>query len=300
MALHFKESGSPRVSYILLLVFVAVSIALMTVYCNEGSSGPLHSAQNQVSGVLANFKLVGASGGAAVEGAAEALGDATASEDALSTLREQNKELTELLTQAEEYRLEAERLQGLLKIKETYHVEGVSGRVIGHSTDAWNQTITVDVGSDDGVEAGLTVLGPSGVVGQVTSVSSGSSVVRLLSDPASGVAAMIQSNRVEGIVRGSLSGLLYLENVDLDANVQVGDVVLTSGLGGSFTKGLLIGQVVRVDGAKGDDSRQIVVAQNEQVGSLEEIIVVFSASTSSGNGSNAIDVTASGQDGVQQ
>ncbi len=292
MPLNFNTGGKSRVPTVLLLVFLAVSVVLMTVYVREGGTGPLHAVQAEVTSVLSPLEFLGASGGAAVDGAADAFGDATADSGTLSELKDQNAELKELLTQAEEYRLEAERLEGLLNLKETYKIEGVSGRVIGRSTDAWSQTITIDVGSSDGVEVGLTVVGPSGVVGQVVSVSAGSATVRLLSDPQSGVASMVQSSRAEGVVRGSLSGLLYLENIGEDVSVSVGDAVLTSGLGGSYTKGLLIGTVVRVEGSVGDDAREIVVAQNESIGTLEEVIVVFSASETS-DGSSSTNLSAS-------
>ncbi len=282
MALNFQNNGHTRLSRILLVALLAASVVLMTMYAAEGQGGVLHKLQTQVHAVCAPFQMVGTSGGALAEGASQAVGDAAADAGTLSELRRQNEELTELLTQTEEYRLEIERLQGLLNLKETYNIEGVSGHVIGHSTDAWNQTITIDIGASSGVQAGLTVLGPSGVVGQVVSVLAGSSTVRLLTDPSSGVAAMIQSTRAEGIVRGSLNGLLHLENVDEDVVVEVGDVVLTSGLGGSFTRGLLIGQVVRVTGKASDDTRTIVVAANEQAASLEEVTVVFSAFSDTG------------------
>lgn len=278
MALNFKDSGNSRLSHILLVVFLAVSVLLMTLYASEGAAGIIHRVQAQANAIAAPFKMVGAAGGTAVSRVSTGLGDALADAETLSELRQQNRELTELLTQAEEYRLEAERLQGLLSMKQTYDIRGVTGRVIGRSTDAWNQTITVDVGSADGVEMGLTVLGPSGVVGQVVSVASGSCTVRLITDAQSGVSAIIQSSRAEGIVRGSLQGVLFLENIDADVNVNIGDVVLTSGLGGSYTKGLLIGTVVRVEGQTGDDARRIVVAQNEDMNTLEEVTVVFSAS----------------------
>lgn len=283
MALNFQNNGDKKTSRILLIVFIAASIVLMTVYCMGGTSGPLQVIQRAGNAVVAPFEFLGTSGGAFVDNASQVVGDSTASEETLSALRDQNAELTQLLTQSEEYRLEIERLQDLLKLKETYDIEGVSGRVIGHSFDAWNQTVTIDVGEADGVQTGLTVMGPHGVIGQVISVSPSSAIVRLLTDPQSGVAAIIQSNRAQGIVRGSLNGLLHLENVDEDAKVKEGDVVLTSGLGGSFTKGLLIGQVIQVEGNAQDGTRQIIVSANESSSSLEEVLVVFSAASDSGS-----------------
>lgn len=278
MALKFKDSGHIQISRIIVIIELVICVVLMSVYGSEGQNGALHTIQTQLHGLLAPFEAIGASGGAAVEGASDAVSDATADGETLSALTQRNEELTNMLAKTEEYRLEAERLSGLLNMKETYRIEGVSGHVIGRSTDAWNQTITIDIGTDDGVDTGLTVVGPSGVIGQVISVSQGSSTVRLLTDPQSGVAAMIQSSRADGIVRGSLVGLLYLENIDEAVEVQVGDVVLTSGLGGSFMKGLLIGTVVRVEGKAADGTRTIIVSQNELISALEEVTVVFSAS----------------------
>ena len=79
-------------------------------------------------------------------------------------------------------------------------------------------------------------------------------------------------------------------------NIQVGDVVLTSGLGGSYTPGLLIGTVARVEGSAGNDSRRIVVAPNGQVSLLEEAMVVFSAASDAVDRSVPVVAVEDGQD----
>ncbi len=280
MDLNNSEKSFIDIRRIVLIVALIASIISMGLYTREGDDGFLHRLQSSVHTLIAPIGFLSANAGAAIDDAGAAISDATANEETLSALRQRVAELTEMVTQGEEYRLESERLQGLLNLKETYKIDGVTGRVIGRNSDSWNQAITIDVGSDQGVEMGLTVMGPSGVVGQVISVNPGSSDVRLLTDPKSGAAAMIQSTRADGIIRGSLSGTLYLENVDADIEVKQGDVVLTSGLGGSYTKGLLIGTVVRVEGNAKDGTRTIIVAPNEQAAVLEEVIVVFSASES--------------------
>ncbi|MCI8452095.1 MAG: rod shape-determining protein MreC [Eggerthellaceae bacterium] len=277
MALNFQNQGSALLRRVLFAVLLVISLASMTVYAREGADGPLHRVQAVVAGAVAPARSAGAAADAALDEAADAAEDAGADESTLTALREQNDQLRRAVAQGEEYRLEAQRLQALLNLKDAYDLEGVGARVIGRSTDAWNQTITIDAGADEGVETGMTVMGPSGVAGQVVAVSPGSSTVRLLSDPASGAAALIQSSRAEGIVRGSLDGLLYLENIGADVTVSVGDVVLTSGLGGSYVRGLLIGTVARVDGAAGDATRRIVVAPGESIRALEEVMVVFKA-----------------------
>lgn len=313
MALNFQnnEASSGRVSFIIAL---AVSLVCLGVYAAEGANGPIHRIQAVFEGMAAPLQQASAPLGAAVEEAEQGGEDQKADEGTLAALREQNEQLTQQLTTAEEQRLENERLRNLLNLRDTYEIQGVAARVIGRSTDAWNQDITLDAGSNQGVESGLTVMGPTGVIGQVISTAANSCRVRLLTDPQSGAAAMVQSSRAEGIVRGSLDGLLYLENISADVNIQVGDVVLTSGLGGSYTRGLLIGTVARVEGSAGNDSRRIVVAPNGSVELLQEALVVFSAASdaadravtfSSGDGagsgegdSAAADGDGSGADGA--
>lgn len=274
MALNFQNSSDARLRRILFIVLLVLSLIMVTVYAREGEDGPLHAVQNEVGSWVAPFRLAGSHVAAGADDAGEALGNATADEETLSALREKNAELTALVAQDEEIRQENERLRGLLNMQETYGVSGVTAQVIGRSTDAWNQTITINKGERDGVDSGLTVMGPVGVVGQVVSTSRTTATVRLLTDPKSGAAALIQSNRAEGIVRGSLDGLLYLQNVDADVQVSVGDLVLTSGLGGSYVRGLLIGTVVKVEGSAGDATRTIVVSPNDTVSVLEDVLVV--------------------------
>ncbi len=297
MALNFQNNSPAPVGRVSLIIALVVALGLVGIYAAEGPDGPLHKVQAAVAGIAAPVQSLGTPVGQATEGAAEVVADAGAAEETLSALKEQNAQLTQLAVQGEEYRLAAQRLEALLGMRDVYEIEGPVGRVIGRSTDAWNQDITLDVGSNQGVESGLTVMGATGVIGQVISVSSNSCRVRLLSDPQSGAAAIVQSSRAEGIVRGSLDGLLYLENIGADVNIQVGDVVLTSGLGGSYIPGLLIGTVARVEGSAGNDSRRIVVAPNGQVSLLEEATVVFSAASDAVDRSVPVVAVEDGQDG---
>ncbi len=291
-----------RLTFVVLL---AACVVCMSLYSREDESGPLHSLQSGVESLVAPLQMLGMPLVDANYSAQVERSDAAAAPETLEALRLQNAELSALVSQTEEYRLEAERLRGLLAMGNAYGIEGVSGRVIGRSTDSWNQTITLDVGTDEGVEPGLTVIGATGVAGQVVSAEPRSCVVRLLTDPQSGVAALVQSSRAEGVVRGSLSGVLHLDNVSAEVELNPGDVVLTSGLGGSFTKGLFIGTITRVEGSIGDAARRVVVAPNESASPLEEYTVVFSASLvdrgqdeAAGGTVGAGEGAASGRDGA--
>lgn len=120
----------------------------------------------------------------------------------------------------------------------------------------------------------MPVLGPLGLLGQTVEVSKSSAKVRLITDPRSGVASMIQATRVEGIVNGSIDGHLSLDFVSRDATVTAGDVVITSGLGGVFPKGIIIGEVLEAVSTSGGLQQEIRVTPASDPSALEEVLVL--------------------------
>ena len=98
---------------------------------------------------------------------------------------------------------------------------------------------------------------------------------------------MIQSSRATCVVKGSLDGLIVASNISAGTNVSVGDIIITSGLGGSFTKGIIIGTVTKVTGNSQDGSLEATIKQTDK-NTYEEVIIVKSAGgdSSSGGGSN--------------
>ena len=271
----------------LLIGLIAASIIMVTAYSREGSTGPLHTLQSAVSGAVSPLRIVGGSVEAATSTVGDTMENITADQNTLTGLREYNSQLEQQYAQMEEYKQETQRLQKLLDLKDNYQIEGTGARVIGRSSEAWSQTVIINKGTNEGISTGQTVIGTSGVVGQVVSASGSTATVRLLTDPQSGAAAMVQSSRAEGILRGSLIGLLYLEDLDADAEVNVGDVIVTSGLGGSYARGLIIGTVVKVDAQQGDTSRRIVVSPNDSIDTLEDVLVVSSVGASDDDDSDS-------------
>ena len=276
---------------IVLVALLIVSLILVFVYTREADSGPLHNAQGAVSGAATPFKFIGGAAGSAVSHAGDSIEDMVTDESSYNALIEQNNALRAQVAQLEESRLEAERLQGLLNVKETYSLDLVTGKVIDRKSDAWNQVISVNIGSNDGVELGLAVIGSTGLIGQVIAVTPSSCDVRLLTDPKSGVAVLIQSNREQGIVRGSLEGLLYLENVDPSLSVAQGDVIMTSGMGGLYPKGIVIGTVANIESSSGTTDRKIIVTPLSSVDPLEEVAVI----TKMNNASDSANQSSEGE-----
>ncbi|MGI6591537.1 MAG: rod shape-determining protein MreC [Eggerthellaceae bacterium] len=274
MPSRFKFGGSLFGGNLIAIVLLIVSLVCTFGYAAEDEGGPLHKLQDGFNSLSTPFQIVGSGIGAAGNSASDAAQNITTDANTVSELKQQNEELRNYVSQLEEYRQEAKRLQKLLDLKDSYSMDSVTCRVIGKSSDAWSRTITLDQGSDSGVEVGMPVCASTGLVGQVTSVTPSTSEVRLIEDSQSGVAVLVQSNRAQGLLRGSLDGLLYLEDVDADKKVKVGDVIITSGSGGSYLRGLLVGTVVKVEETDGASNRTIVVSPNADADSLEEVMVV--------------------------
>ncbi len=263
-------------------VLCLLSIVSMVLWTVEGDNGMFHSLQQNVTKAISPLSIVSQNASTSSADAQKASEDQSASSESLSALKEQNAQLQAQVAKGEEYRQEVERLTELLNLKDNYNLDGITGHVIGRTTDNWNQTITIDVGTDDGSFVGATVCASYGVIGQITSVTNSTSVIRLLSDPQSGVAGMIQSSRATCVVEGSLDGLIVATNIPAGTQVNEGDIIITSGLGGSFTKGIIIGTVSNVTGNSQDGSLQATIKQTDR-STYEEVIVVKSAGDTGGS-----------------
>ena len=275
-----KRSKLPRGNALLGVLLIA-SALIAGFYVHEGSAGPVHAARGGIAAVLSPATLLGGAVSGGESAASDALENAAADDASYSELKDENARLRAAVIEMEEYRQEADRLQGLLDLQDQYELTMVTGRVIGTQPSAWNQVITLNVGTDNGVEAGLPVIGPSGLLGQVVSATTSTCDVRLITDPQSGVSVYIQGSRVTGVVRGSLDGLIYLEDVDPSVAVKAGDVLVTSGLGGAYFGGLPVGTVSNVETRAGTTDRTIVVTPLSDVTALQEASVIVQTTSES-------------------
>ncbi len=282
MALNLNDKripfGDQFNSTMLLVLLLVISLVLVVVYAREGEEGPLHTIQDSTSALSSPLSSIGAASSSLAASATASLEDLTADGQTMNQLQESNATLSQMVVELEEYRQEANRLESLIGLHDAYGFTSVAARVTGYSSDSYNRIITIDVGSASGVTEGLPVMGTTGVVGQVISVSTYSSQVRLLNDAQSGVAVMLQSSRSEGILSGSVEGVLYLEGVDEGVEVTEGEAVITSGLGGGYFRGLVIGTVSKVEQRQGDATRTIVITPNASFDNISEVLVVLGMS----------------------
>ncbi len=168
---------------------------------------------------------------------------------------------------------QARRLQALLAFKEQFISQTMAAQVIGSSGSEQSRSVYIDKGENDGIRPDMAVITADGIVGKVLHAYPSTSQVLLINDQSSGVGAILEKSRLQGILKGTSAGEVALEKVMSDENVPVGEMVLTSGGDGIFPKGLLVGRVTKA-GAGSDLFLSIRVRPAADLSRLEEVLVV--------------------------
>jgi len=168
---------------------------------------------------------------------------------------------------------QARRLQALLAFKEQFISKTMAAQVIGSSGSELSRSVYIDKGVHDGIKPDMAVITADGIVGKVLRVYGSSSLVLLIDDQTSGVGAILDKTRLQGILRGTPSGEVMLEKVMSDETVPAGELVLTSGGDGIFPKGLLVGRVTKVSPGS-ELFLNIRVRPAADLSRLEEVLVV--------------------------
>lgn len=183
--------------------------------------------------------------------------------------------LTGELTQYREVYLEGLRLKEHLALRENIGSPTVVARVIGREGTSVFKTILINKGTTDGIRVGLPVVSPEGVVGRVVEASWNVSRVLLVIDFSSNIDALIQGSRAQGVLQGGGATGCVLKYVERSEEVKIGDHVLTSGIGGIFPKGFLLGSVVNVDRKDAGLFQKIDVRPAVYFSRLEEVSVLI-------------------------
>jgi len=190
-------------------------------------------------------------------------------------LRDEIKELNARVVAGNEAVKSNQRLESLLEMKNTVNAPTLTSMVVGEDVSSWFRTMIIDRGSTSGIRNGMAVVAADGVVGQIVKVAPSTSRVLLLSDHASGIAATIQRSRARGVVKGKGDGLCSLEFATREEDVKVGDIVVSSGIGGVFMKGLSIGEVTMVKRGEYGIFQTVTIRPAVNIAHLEEVLVVM-------------------------
>jgi len=174
-----------------------------------------------------------------------------------------------------------ESLEELLQFKQTINRPVLAAQVIGLDPTGWFKSVIIDKGKWAGLRLDMPVVNAFGVVGRVVSVSSNYAKVLLIIDQNSAVDCLVQRSRDRGMLKGLMSEICKLDYVAKSNDITMGDIVVTSGLGGVFPKGLPVGRILDVKEIAGELFKDIKIRTAVDFSKLEEVLVILEESESS-------------------
>jgi rod shape-determining protein MreC len=192
----------------------------------------------------------------------------------VSRLQLENQALRLELSNHKSLQVELVRLKEVLQIKSKLPHQAKIARIIAHDPSTWTKSFIIDLGKEDGVEADSPVIAEQGIVGRVLECSAKYSRVLLISDTDSSVSGVDVRSRVNGIVQGTGQGPLRFGFVSPLEDIQVGDTVVSSGLGGVFPKGYALGTVVKSTPSENRLSLEIEMTPAVDLGVLDYVFIL--------------------------
>jgi rod shape-determining protein MreC len=204
--------------------------------------------------------------------------DAGAISDENARLREENERLTTELARARSDQQQQQQLADLESVRREFPNDAfLAASIVARDASNSRQVVAIDAGSSDGVKDGMIVVSEGrSLVGTVTDVFDDYAWVTLITDPRSAVSAIVQESRAEGVVAGNYDGSLIMEFVGQGAAVKEGDFVTTSGIGGGYPPGIVIGRVASVEKNEQDLFQQVDVDHLASLSGLEQALVLTS------------------------
>ena len=212
-----------------------------------------------------------------ISGNEQELSDIDSLKNENQNLRNENSKLQEQLRELEILKSENNTLKEYVNLKEKYSdYTTVPAYVIQRSISNYEKIIVINAGTKDGLAVGMPVISESGLVGHIISVTSSTAKVQTIIDTSSSVSASISNIQDSVILKGSLSNseILKATYIPADSTILQGDSVVTSGLGGIYPKGILIGTVKNIVNTRNESDRYAEVEVSTDFMKLETVLVI--------------------------
>ncbi len=191
-----------------------------------------------------------------------------------AALTEEVKRLRSEIIYLTEKAATGDRLSELLNLKVSPVINVAAARVIAKDPANWYEALVIDKGESEGIKPGMGVITTEGVIGRIVRTSPHYSRVLLLSDRNSAVAGLIQRTGYEGIVEGQQGKVLSLNYIMTDADVQNGDIIITSGTDGVFPRGIMIGRVNTVEKPQNRLFQSVKLIPEANLPLVREVVVI--------------------------
>ena len=212
----------------------------------------------------------------------QALQNAIAAPQDLARLRQRNSEM-----EVEVSRMQTEIIVLKQQISETRVLSALvdfarvqpenrylAASVIGRDPSPFLDYVIINRGSDDGLRRGMPVVTQQGLVGRIAAVTADAARVQLITDPASNINVKLEPSRAQAVIRGEVSGEISLAMIPQSAQVEIGDLILTSGLGGNYPTNILVGQVTGVRRRETDLFQSASVQPVVDFNQLEIVLII--------------------------
>ncbi len=273
-----KGSGSKP----LIVTVVAVVLLAVLIIASAGK-GTAHWFENIIGSVFTPVQNFAARSSNAIADFFSDLFNTTDADEENARLRSELAKYNQLQTDLEEEKRENERLRALLNYSSSIgEPEGVTAQVVAKSTGVWFDVFTINAGRNKGIDADMPVITSSGLVGVVTEVGATWSKVTGIIDPTMSIPIMVERTRDGCMLRGVLDTTANTKKMELyylpsdRTDLIPGDVVVTSGIGGVYPKGIRVGTVTEVMTSAGSGVNAIVTPAADFL-HLEEVMVITGA-----------------------
>jgi rod shape-determining protein MreC len=263
-----------RGSQIRATSYFVIAVALAIVLISVGQSLRFEAARAVTASVFAPVQGV-------VTGLSNGVGGVFSTLTSMGSLADENRRLKQQVADLQRQQgdrqlagLTDEELKAMLGLRENLKIHTVAAEVIGLDPEALTQTITIHAGSDQGIRKGMSVLAQHGLVGRVLTVQSSSAAVRLISDAQLPVNVELATTHLGGTVKLA-NGQLVEEilGAPTDLKLSRGDLLVTSGLGGNYPKGLPVAQVLKFQYRPAEITQSAEVAPLDDLTRLEYVMV---------------------------
>ena len=260
---------------IAVLIVVSLTFAILDL---RGGKGPFATFRSVVGTALGGIERAGATVFSPVLAVGDWWGTWGDQRDTISALQAQNQALSDLVHRSAEDRARADALDGLLRVAGAgrYRITPAEVIAVGPEQE-FSWTVTIDIGTQDGIERDMSVINADGLIGRISAVHRTTSTVVLIVDPSMSVGARIAGSEEVGILSGTGDqNSLEFQMLDPLANVEIGAALVTFGSksGKPYAPGIPIGEVTEVRGTAGQLTRVATIKPFARMSALSVVGVV--------------------------
>lgn len=261
--------SSPNALYAVLLILFAIGLIALSL------GGFLHPAESLILQPIGGVQAWISVRLNAVRSLLTSPSDVATLRARVQELEAENARLQQEIIGLREQVAEAEALSALVQYARSQPDSSyLAAKVISRDVSPFLRSIWIQAGSDDGLAYGMPVVTNRGLVGRIVEVFATVSRIQLITDPNATVSVLLQGSRADGVLQAQLNGDIRVGMIDQDEEVQEGEIVLTSGIGGAYPVNIPVGQITSVRRRDFELFQEAVLQPSVDFSNLEVVLVI--------------------------